>query len=805
MANEVRVLVKSDTRDARRDIDGFKDSVGGGIAGAARVASAALAGIGVAGVAGLGLSISTAANFEQALDQVGAVAGATKAEMDGLSDTALRIGKDTAFSATEAAGAMEMLAANGVSVTEIMDGAADAAVALAAAGGTDLATAADTASTAMAVWGINARDMADVVNRLAGAANVSRFGVEDMAGAIAQGGGAAKTAGVEFADFAAAVAAIAPSFSSGSDAGTSMKTFLANLVPDTNKAKDAFKALGITTADGANRFFDASGKLKSMAEIASILHEVTSGLSEEQKTLALNTMFGSDAMRTAAALADLTGDEFQALQDTMGQTDAADIAAQRMGNFKGSLEQLKGSLEVIQIEIGQRFLPVLTELATWAAEKLPVAFDYIEKDVAPKVAAAFDAMKGPAQAFVEDLREQFDAFMAYYDSDLRPAFNNIGAALSAGFEVASDVLTRLQPVFMAVGNVVRDVANIIKLELGIIVDLLGGDFTGAWTKVKDVLKVEVDLWKDVLNAGIEAMKAGVGLMVDLGAALLGGLKEGADAVWEDAVKPFLVGLPGNIVAAIGDLGATLFDLGKSLLGGMLGGIEAFWDDPIGVRAYVVAIPGEIVSSIGDVSTLLLDVGKAIAKSLLDGLVEGAKDVWEEVKSWGGKIKDLKGPMDVDRQLLVPEGEAIANSLGVGLDNGFKAVVVPMVSAWGGVIADTLYANVPDYVKAYSPAAGGKLDFSSPGDYKQSYIGGGQYGYEPILPKVGDWMGQGQAAVQWDGQKWIQGGLVNSSTFYPGMYDRPADGTMLQPVIVQFVTPDMKVLAEGVIEEMGRSM
>src|SRR3990167_8554188 len=116
-------------------------------------------------VAEFGLAINTAAKFEHAVDQVGAVANATEKEMKGLADAALRIGKDTAFSATEAAQAMEI-----------------------------------------------------------GAANVSRFGVEDMSAAIAMGGGAAASAGVEIQDFLTSIAAIAPSFSSGSDAGTSFKS-----------------------------------------------------------------------------------------------------------------------------------------------------------------------------------------------------------------------------------------------------------------------------------------------------------------------------------------------------------------------------------------------------------------------------------------------------------------------------------------------------------------------------------------------------------------------------------------------------
>lgn len=395
MANEVRVLVKADTKDAVHDLKQVDDAASG-IGKGAKVAGMALAGMGVAAAGGLALSINAAANFEHAIDQVGAVSNATEKEMAGLSATALRIGKDTAFTATEAAGAMEMLAANGLSVADIMNGAADATIALAAAGGTDLRMAADVASTSMAVWGLKASDMTEVVNRLAGAANVSRFWVEDMAGAIAMGGGAAKLAGVEFGDFTTIIAATASSFNSGSDAGTSFKTFLQGLTPETNRAKAAFAELGLTAKDGSNRFFDAAGNLKSMAEVTQILHDATANLNEEQKSQALTTIFGMDAMRMAGAISQLTGEQIATMNQTMKDTSAADVAAVRMGNFKGSIEALKGSIEVIEIEIGSKLLPVLTEFASWAATEFPKAFDWVKQELGPiftqGVGVATDAM-----------------------------------------------------------------------------------------------------------------------------------------------------------------------------------------------------------------------------------------------------------------------------------------------------------------------------------------------------------------------------------------------------------------------------
>lgn len=354
MANEVRVTVgvkdeaSNTLRQIRRETEEFQRGL-------------SLVGVGAAaGFAGLGAAaVKMAADFQSSIGQVGAIANATKEQMGGLAETAKRIGAETAFSASAAADAMQELAANGASVTDIMGGAADAAVALAAAGGTTLPTAAKTAATAMDVWGIKAGEMTDVVNRLAGAANQSRFGVEDMAAAVASGGAAASQAGIDFGEFTTAIAATASAFSSGSDAGTSFKTFITSLPGNSEQAKAAIEDLGLA-------FYDAAGNLRSMPQIVQELHDKLGPLSEQQQTVALKTIFGNDAFRTAAGLMKLTGDEFQALSDKMGSTDAASIAAQRMAGLKGDVEALKGSLETLGIAAGEKALPALSGLAQGA-------------------------------------------------------------------------------------------------------------------------------------------------------------------------------------------------------------------------------------------------------------------------------------------------------------------------------------------------------------------------------------------------------------------------------------------------------
>ncbi|MGK3946042.1 hypothetical protein ABK046_47805, partial [Streptomyces caeruleatus] len=67
---------------------------------------------------------------------------------------------------------------------------------------------------------------------------------------------------------------------------------------------EEMQRLGMITKDGSNRFYDANGNLKSMAEIAEVLQETIGGLSEQQKNSALTTIFGADAMNAALGIAE---------------------------------------------------------------------------------------------------------------------------------------------------------------------------------------------------------------------------------------------------------------------------------------------------------------------------------------------------------------------------------------------------------------------------------------------------------------------------------------------------------------------
>lgn len=534
--------------------------------------------------------ISVTANFDHSIAAVGAVVGATRDQLGQIAEAAQRIGKATVFTATEASGAMEVLAANGVSLEDILGGATDSAVALAAAGGTSLKTAADTVSTAMVAWGATTEETTDYVNRLAGAANVSRFGVEDMSQAIAQGGGIAASSGVTFDDFSTVIAATATSFSSGSDAGTSFKTFLQRLAAPTEEAATMMTKLGISA-------YDSTGAMRPMGEIVQQLHDSLGNMSEASRANAASTIFGSDAMRTAMGLAGLTKEEFDKLSLTMGNTSAAEVAAARMTDYDRAMGNLQGSIENVQIAIGHKLIPILADLADWASEALPAFGEWIAN-----ISAGPMSVAGAAIGVVVDALKMLGTFLAEHEG--------LTKALAAGL-----VVVTAEMVAFAAASALAALANpftaiILATEVlaaGVAYLVLNwDDITAAMDDFASGAGAAAAGAMDAVTGAVEGMADGLnnasaaaGQMVedilnwfeelpdrlydagtDAGGRLVDGIADGLNDAWGsakdsvmDVIDPRNWDIPGRspLVDAFEHTGN---DAGAALMDGVTGGINA---------------------------------------------------------------------------------------------------------------------------------------------------------------------------------------------------------------------------------------
>jgi TP901 family phage tail tape measure protein len=351
---------------ARKEMSGFNRTMQAAARDLEKVGRTMTAAI-TAPLAAFGaLSLRSAANFEEGMGRVQAATGATAKEFEALTAKAREIGATTQFSASEAASAIEALAKNGLNVTQIMAGAADATVALAAANGAQLAPAADVVTDVMNQFGIKAEQLGSVIDTVTGTLVASKFGFDDYRLAIGQAGGVAGKVGVSFEDFNAALALTSSSFASGSDAGTSFKTFLTKMVPVSDDAARTMKSLGLS-------FFDSTGNMVTMEEAARRLQTAFKGLNDTSRIGAATKIFGTDSMRTALALADAGAEGIRRMQAEIAKVSATDQAAVRMKGFNGALRELRAAVEALQIAIGN------SGLLQWATDLVKALSSLIQR------------------------------------------------------------------------------------------------------------------------------------------------------------------------------------------------------------------------------------------------------------------------------------------------------------------------------------------------------------------------------------------------------------------------------------------
>jgi TP901 family phage tail tape measure protein len=302
--------------------------------------------LGGAMLVGFGVAVKAAAGFEKEMAGVKAVSGATASEMDLLGKAALKAGADTVFSASEAAQAQAELVKAGISTADVLGGALTGSLALAAAGQLDLKDAAEISAQAMNIFKLSGRDVGHIADVLAAGANKSAADVGQLGEALRQGGLLAAQTGLTLEETVGALSAFADNALIGSDAGTSLKTMLQRLNPQSKEAAQLMEQLGFSA-------YDAEGQFIGLEGLAGELQSALAGMSAEQRNAAMQTLFGSDAVRAANILftegAEGIAEYVSAVND---QGAATRMAAELTDNLAGDLEALGGSIETALIKGG---------------------------------------------------------------------------------------------------------------------------------------------------------------------------------------------------------------------------------------------------------------------------------------------------------------------------------------------------------------------------------------------------------------------------------------------------------------------
>ena len=333
------------------------------------------AGAGVAGA--LASTFTIGADFTRGLAVLRAQLDLTATQMADVRQLSIDLGNDISLpgvSALDAAQAIQLLskqfASLGPGAVTAASSAAKGTLQLARAANVSAEEAAQVVGSAVNVFGVAASKATEVADSVAAALkNAAGVSFSDFSDAFRQGASVfaqfeVPALGAEEAltAFNAALAALAKNGVLGSDAGTSLKQFFLQANRGSQDSIAAMATLTERAGETGTAFYDAAGKARPFEETLDILRRGLAGLTDEQRNSTLETIFGSDAVRSANALLGISTEEYAKLTDQVREQGlAAKIAAAQNSGLKGALDAAKSVLETVQILLFEKVNKALGE------------------------------------------------------------------------------------------------------------------------------------------------------------------------------------------------------------------------------------------------------------------------------------------------------------------------------------------------------------------------------------------------------------------------------------------------------------
>lgn len=648
--------------------------------GAAKLTTAGMAAAGTAIAGVVAASTNVGKEFEAQMSTVAAISGATGNELAALEAKAKEMGATTQFSATEAGQAMEYMAMAGWKSSDMVEGISGI-MNLAAASGEDLASTSDIVTDALTAFGLSASDSGQFADVLAAASsnantNVSMLGesfkyVAPLAGAL----------GYSAEDASIALGLMANAGIKGSQAGTSLKTALANMSAPTDKQAAAMKKLGLSLTDG-------EGNMKSMREVMLDMRSSFAGLSEAEQTAAASTIFGKEAMSGMLAIINASEDDFNKLTNAIDNSSgaAAEMAAIRLDNLEGDITLLKSGLEGLGIEIYQGMNAPMREAAQLATE-------YVARMNAAFQEGGFSGMVEEIGSIVSDALLKI--------AEYAPDFINMAAtlikALIRGIADNSDKLadSAAQVLTVFVNGIFEMIPQIILAGIDIVIQLaasISGQLpelinngtqaitnfiSGIIERLPLIISTALTLVQTLVSSLGENAPQLIAAAIQLITSLITGIVQMLPMLIQSGIQ-LIISLIQGIIANLGNIVQAAVQIVITLAAGLIQAIPQL----------IAAIPqlvGAIIDAI--LNTNWIDVGIQIIKGLIDGIISTGASLWNAIKSLftGG---------EVDLPDTSSQSAAVVNSYATGIESnsGVVAAATSNMSANAFSSLDTTAAT-----------------------------------------------------------------------------------------------------------------
>lgn len=339
---------------------GVKDEASSAITGIATgIRSFAKVGVAAVGAIGTGMiafsksAVDTGKEFDKSMSQVAATLGVTTDEIDDLRTYAMEMGATTAFSAVQAADALNYMALAGYNSDKSMK-MLPSVLDLAAAGSMDLARASDMVTDAESALGLTSEETAQMVDQMARTASRSNTSVEQLGDAILTIGGTANFMAGGTDRLNTVLGILADNGIKGSEAGIHLRNMLLKLSAPTDKGTKLMKKMGL-------EIYDGSGKMRDMQDIMLDLNEAMSDMTEEDRVQTLSELFNARDLSAVNALLHTSAKRWDELggeiKDAQGA--AKKMAETQLDNLAGDVTLFKSAMEGAKITLSNALTPAL--------------------------------------------------------------------------------------------------------------------------------------------------------------------------------------------------------------------------------------------------------------------------------------------------------------------------------------------------------------------------------------------------------------------------------------------------------------
>lgn len=311
-------------------------------------------------IVGVGAAaLKSGIDFESAMSQVAATMGTTTDKIQNLSKFAQNMGATTAFSATQAAEGLNVLAQSGLTAEEQMK-ALPEVLNLAAAGNLSLADSSTYVVGTLKGFGKGMDYAKRVTDLVAKGATMANTDVRGLGTALSSSSATAKSYGQNMDSVTLSLLRLAEQNITGEEAATALNRAMMDLYTPTSTTKKALDELGVSV-------YDAQGNTRDFNDVVDELNGKLSGMSEEEANAYKNTIFTTYGLQ---AFNKMTVSSTEKVNDFKeGLKDANDSALKQaqtqLDNLKGDIILFKSALEGAGVVISNILIPDIRIFVQW--------------------------------------------------------------------------------------------------------------------------------------------------------------------------------------------------------------------------------------------------------------------------------------------------------------------------------------------------------------------------------------------------------------------------------------------------------